>query len=59
MMNTSRETQSRGYEVVVMKDGHSTFDAQDGTQTVDELIEQYNDSLSAVAVIQPSTEIQF
>jgi nicotinamidase-related amidase len=54
---TLRRAVDLGYEVVLVKDGHSTFDAED--ISAPEMIELVNEELNPFAAVVPQAEIDF
>lgn len=54
---TCRQAASRGYEVMLVQDGHSTFDSP--VLDAHRVIAHHNDVLTAFAKVRPANEIDF
>jgi nicotinamidase-related amidase len=54
---TSRRAAQLGYEVIVVKDGHTTFDFDE--MAAFDAIDKYNDELEAVAMVMKAVDIKF
>ncbi len=54
---TSRRAAQLGYEVVVVEDGHTTFDFEE--MTASEAIDKYNAELEDVAMVMKAADIEF
>jgi nicotinamidase-related amidase len=54
---TARKAAQLGYEVIVVEEGHTTFDFEE--MTASEAIDKYNAKLEAVAIVMKATDIEF
>lgn len=54
---TSKRAAQLGYELVVVEDGHTTFDCEE--MTASEAIDKYNNELGAVAIVMKAADIEF
>jgi nicotinamidase-related amidase len=54
---TCRRARALGYDVILVKDAHSTFDTD--ALTAAQLIARYNDALSACAQVADASAIGF
>ena len=54
---TARRGVQLGYEVIVVEDGHTTFDFEE--MTASEAIDKYNAELKAVAIVMKAADIEF
>jgi nicotinamidase-related amidase len=54
---TCRGAHRLGYEVILAKDAHSTWDQ--GDQTAEQIIDQYNEALRSYADLEDSARIKF
>jgi nicotinamidase-related amidase len=54
---TSRRAALLGYEVIVVKDGHTTFDPEE--RTASETIDKYNAEIEAYAIVMKAADIEF
>ncbi len=54
---TCRRAQALGYDVILVKDAHSTFDG--GSFTAAQIIAQYNEALRQVIKVEAASDIQF
>jgi nicotinamidase-related amidase len=54
---TSRRATRLGYEVIVVEDGHTTFDSDE--MTASETIDKYNAELDADAIVMKAADIEF
>ena len=56
---TCRRAWSMGYEVVLVKDAHSTFSFDDAVLSAHQIIEHHTDVLGSFAEIKSTSEIEF
>jgi nicotinamidase-related amidase len=54
---TSRRAAQLGYEVILVEDGHTTFDFE--KMTAAEAISRYNAELGSILTVTKSSEIEF
>jgi nicotinamidase-related amidase len=54
---TARRAAQLGYEVIVVEDGHTTFDFEE--MTASEAIDKYNAELETVAIVMKAADIEF
>jgi nicotinamidase-related amidase len=57
VFETSRRAAQLGYEVIVVEDGHTTFDFEE--MTASEAIDKYNGELEVVAIVMKAADIEF
>lgn len=54
---TARRAAQLGYKVIVVEDGHTTFDFEE--MTASEAIDKYNAELEAIAIVMKAADIEF
>ena len=57
VFETSRRAAQLGHEVIVVEDGHTTFDFEE--MTASEAIDKYNAELKTVAIVMKAADIEF
>jgi nicotinamidase-related amidase len=54
---TTQQAKALGYEVVLVEDGHSTFN--DGTLTADQIIQRQNRAMNELVAVKPASQVRF